>query len=132
NVIILTHQGRVSESPGSCFFMIRNGMPVTPGVNSDILESVTRDTVMRIFKEYLGRATEERDIDRTELYAAEETFFCGSGYEIQPILSIDRQPVGTGAVGELTRALQQKYFALVRAETGDHAEWRVPVYLKNE
>jgi len=88
--------------------------------------------VMRIFAEYLGRETVERDIDRTELYAAEETFFCGSGYEIQPILSIDRQPVGTGAPGALTRALQQKYFALVRGETADHAEWRTPVYLKNE
>ena len=132
NVIILTHAGRVAESPGSCFFMIRNGAPATPGVNSDILESVTRDTVMRIFSEYMGRQTDERDIDRTELYAAEETFFCGSGYEIQPILSIDRQPVGTGKPGELTRALQQKYFALVRGEITDHAEWRTPVYLKNE
>jgi branched-chain amino acid aminotransferase len=132
NVIILTDQGRVAESPGSCFFMIRNGVPVTPGVNSDILESVTRATVMRIFKEYLGRETTERDIDRTELYAAEETFFCGSGYEIQPILTIDRQPVGTGKPGELTRALQHKYFSIVRGETADHAEWRTPVYLKNE
>ncbi len=74
----------------------------------------------------------ERDIGRTELYAAEETFFCGSGYEVQPILTIDRQPVGTGKPGELTRALQQKYFSIVRGEIADHAEWRVPVYLKNE
>jgi len=132
NAIILTQEGKVSESPGSCFFMVRDGMPVTPGVNSDILESVTRATVMRIFKEYLGRDTTERAIDRTELYAAEETFFCGSGYEIQPILTIDRQRVGTGKPGELTRALQQKYFAIVRGETTDHPEWRVPVYLKNE
>jgi branched-chain amino acid aminotransferase len=132
NAIILTHQGYVSESPGSCFFMVRDGLPVTPGVTSDILESVTRATVMRIFKEYLGRETTERDIGRTELYAAEETFFCGSGYEIQPILTIDRQRVGTGKPGELTRALQQKYFSIVRGETADHAEWRTPVYLKNE
>jgi branched-chain amino acid aminotransferase len=131
NVIILTHQGRVAESPGSCVFMVRNGVPTTPGVNNDILESITRDTVMRIFSEYFGRETAERDIDRTELYAAEETFFCGSGYEIQPILSIDRLPVGTGAIGALTRQLQQKYFALVRGETADHAEWRTPVYLAN-
>jgi branched-chain amino acid aminotransferase len=131
NVIILTQAGRVAESPGSCFFMVRNGAPATPGVNSDILESVTRDTVMRIFSEYLGKETTERDIDRTELYAAEETFFCGSGYEIQPILSVDRHPVGTGKIGPLTRDLQQKYFSLVRGETGDHAEWRTPVYLAN-
>lgn len=132
NAIILTQEGYVSESPGSCFFMVRDGVPVTPGVTSDILESVTRATVMHIFKQYLGRETQERDIGRTELYAAQETFFCGSGYEIQPILTIDRQPVGTGKPGELTRTLQQKYFSIVRGETADHPEWRVPVYLKNE
>ena len=132
NAIILTQEGYVSESPGSCFFMVRDGVPVTPGVTSDILESVTRATVMHIFKQYLGRETQERDIGRTELYAAQETFFCGSGYEIQPILTIDRQPVGTGKPGELTRTLQQKYFSIVRGETPDHPEWRVPVYLKNE
>ena len=131
NTIILTQEGRVAESPGSCFFMVRDGRPVTPAVTNDILESVTRATVMQIFSQYLSRATQERDISRTELYAAQETFFCGSGYEIQPILSIDRQPVGNGKPGELTRALQQKYFALVRGETGDHAEWRTPVYLAN-
>jgi len=131
NAIILTDQGHVAESPGSCFFMIRNGVPVTPDVNSDILESITRDTVIRLFGDYLGRKTEERPIGRTELYAADETFFCGSAYEVQPILSIDRQKVGTGAVGDITRALQQKYFALVRGEMADHAEWRTPVYRAN-
>ena len=131
NVIILTSLGRVAESPGSCFFMVRDGVPMTPGVNDDILESVTRATVMRIFSEYQGRETQERDIARTELYAAQETFFCGSGYEIQPILSIDRQPVGDGKIGPLTRELQQKYFALVRGDAPEHAEWRTPVYLAN-
>jgi len=131
NVIILTSLGRVAESPGSCFFMVRDGVPMTPGVNDDILESVTRATVMRIFSEYQGRETQERDIARTALYAAQETFFCGSGYEIQPILSIDRQPVGDGKIGPLTRELQQKYFALVRGDAPEHAEWRTPVYLAN-
>ena len=131
NVIMLTHLGRVAESPGSCFFMVRNGVPATPGVTSDILESVTRATCIRIFSEYLGRETEERDIDRTELYAAEESFFCGSGYEIQPVLSIDRHKLNGGIAGPLTRALQQKYFSLVRGESDDHPEWRTPVWRAN-
>jgi branched-chain amino acid aminotransferase len=131
NVIMLTHLGRVAESPGSCFFMIRNGVPATPGVTSDILESITRDTVIRIFGEYLGKETEERDIDRTELYGAEESFFCGSGYEIQPVLSIDRLKLNGGVAGPLTRALQQKYFALVRGQSEDHPEWRTPVWRAN-
>jgi branched-chain amino acid aminotransferase len=131
NVIILTQHGRVAEAPGACFFMVRNGVPATPDVASDILESVTRDTVMKIFAETLGRTAVEREIDRTELYAAEECFFCGSGYEIQPILSVDRHKVGDGRIGALTKALQQRYFALVRGDTDDHAEWRTPVWRAN-
>ena len=101
-VLMLTEQGRVAESYGSCFFMIRNGRPVTPNVTSSILESITRATLIDLLQEMTGREVEQRDIDRTELYDAEEAFLCGSSYEVQPILSIDRLDVGTGQVGALT------------------------------
>ncbi len=128
NVLILTNSGHISESPGSCFFMIRQGRPVTPSVTSSILESVTRATVMELLQELTTFSTNERSIDRTEVYAADEAFFCGSGYEIQPILSVDRLPVGTGAPGPLTRRLQERYFAVVRGQTNDHREWLTPVW----
>ena len=128
NVLMLTSRGHVAESPGSCFFMIRDGKPITPGTTSSILESVTRATVMQLLQEIIGDTTTERDIDRTEVYAAEEAFFCGSGHEIQPILSLDHLPIGTGEPGPLTRRLQERYFALVRGETNDHAEWLTPVW----
>lgn len=128
NVILLTAAGFVSESPSSCFFMIRDGVPVTPSLTNDILESVTRATVMTLFQDSLGLRTVERDIGRTELYAAEEAFFCGSGGEIQPILSIDRLPVGKGAVGPLTRRLQSNYFEIVRGADARYPEWRTPVF----
>ena len=127
NVLLLTQGGHVAESPGSCFFMVRAGRPITPGVTSSILESVTRATVIELLAELAG-PTAERDVDRTELYAADEAFFCGSGQEIQPIVSVDRLPVGTGAPGPLTRRLQERYFALVRGETNDHADWLTPVW----
>ncbi len=127
NVLLLTQAGHVAESPGSCFFMIRDGRPVTPGTTSSILESITRATVMELLREIAGPTT-ERDIDRTEVYAAEEAFFCGSGYEIQPVLSLDRLPVGDGKPGPLTRRLQARYFSLVRGETNDHAEWLTRVW----
>ncbi len=126
--ILLNIQGQVSEGPGMCFFMVRDGVPVTPGVTNDILESVTRKTVMEICEEYFGVAPIERDIDRSELYAAEEAFFCGTGWEICPINSIDTLPVGSGKPGEFTRKLQEKYFSIVKAEVPDHPEWRMPVY----
>jgi branched-chain amino acid aminotransferase len=128
NAILLTQAGKVSEGPGACLFLVRDGVPVTPSVTSDILESVTRRTMIQIFPETFGRSVVERDVGRTELYAAEEVFFCGTGHEILPILSIDRQTVGAGDVGDITKAVQRRYFALVRGETNDHAEWRTPVY----
>ena len=128
NVLILTEAGHVAESPGSCFFMIRGGKPITPGVTNSILESVTRATVMELLGEITGHATAERDVNRTEVYAADEAFFCGSGQEIQPILSLDRLPVGSGAPGPLTRQLQERYFALVRGQTNDSKGWLTPVW----
>lgn len=127
-VLMLTEQGRVAESYGSCFFMIRNGRAVTPNVTSSILESITRATLIDLLQEMTGQEVEQRDIDRTELYAAEEAFLCGSSYEVQPILSIDRLDVGTGQMGEVTRRLQQRYFDVVYGETNEHSAWLTPVY----
>lgn len=132
NVLLLTQAGRVSESPSSCLFLIRDGRPMTPSLTSDVLESVTRATVMTLFQEVLGLATEERDIDRTELYAAQEAFLCGSGNEVQPILSIDRLPVGAGAVGPLTASVRDRYFAVVRGETNDHRDWLTSVWQRRD
>lgn len=128
NVILLTQRGTVAEGPGACLYIVRDGVPITSTVASDILESITRRTVMQIFAEYANKYTVERDIGRTELYAAEEAFYCGTGHEILPIVSIDRHPLGAAKVGPLTQALWEKYQALVRGETPDHPEWRTPVY----
>jgi len=127
-VLMLTDQGRVSESYGACFFMIRNGRAVTPNVTSSILESITRATLIDLLEEMTGKPVEQREVDRTELYDAEEAFLCGSSYEVQPLLSIDRHEVGTGKVGALTRRLQQRYFDVVYGETNEHAAWLTPVY----
>ncbi len=128
NVLLLNQRGKVSEGPGACVFLVRDGVPITPGVTSDILESVTRATVIRMLDEGDGLRTVERDVDRTELYAADEVFFAGTGHEILPIVTIDRLPVGSGEVGPIARSLRERYAALVRGETADHPEWRTPVY----
>jgi branched-chain amino acid aminotransferase len=128
NVLFLTQAGHVAESPGSCFMMVREGKLITPTVTSSILESITRATVMTLGQGITGREVIERDIDRTELYLADEAFFCGSGQEIQPILSMDRHEIGTGKPGPITQALQEQYFALVRGESNTHADWLTPVY----
>lgn len=126
--LMINHRGFIAEGPGMCFFMVRDGVPVTPSVTSDILESITRSTVLTLLRDRLGRTPLERDVDRSELYAAEEAFFCGTGWEITPITSIDRLAVGDGEAGTITRELQRVYFDVVHGRVPDYSDWCTPVY----
>jgi branched-chain amino acid aminotransferase len=126
--ILLNNIGKVAEGPGMCLFIVRGGVAVTPSITSGILESITRDAVVRLLREELGVTVEERDVDRSELYAADEAFFCGTAWEVTPITSVDRLPVGDGKVGRLTKRLQTLYFAVARGESALHPAWRTPVY----
>lgn len=127
-ILMLNSRGKIAEGPGMCFFMIRDGMAVTPTTSSDILESITRETVMELLPRYCGIEVVEREVDRSELVAADEAFFCGTAWEVTPIASVDRLAVGEGGVGPVTRKLQEAYFRIVRGETPDFEEWRTGVY----
>ncbi len=122
--LMLTPNGKVSEAPIACFFMVRDGKLITPGADNNILESITRNTILTRYRELTGEPAEVRTIDRSELYFAEEAFLCGTGQEILPVTAIDRLPVGDGKVGSLTGRLRQDYFDLVRSKSSDHPEWR--------
>jgi branched-chain amino acid aminotransferase len=126
--ILLNQTGTVAEGTGATFFMVRRGALLTPPLTADILESITRITLLQDVIPDLGLEVQEREIARTELYVADEAFFCGSGYEITPILSIDRFPLGNGEVGPITRKLSKAYLDLVRGIDKRHPEWRTPVY----
>jgi branched-chain amino acid aminotransferase len=126
--ILLNQSGTVAEGTGATFFMVRRGVLLTPPLTADILESITRTTLLQDVIPDLGLEVQERDIARTELYVADEAFFCGSGYEITPIVSIDRFPLGNGEVGPITKKLSRAYMDLVRGIDKRHPEWRTPVY----
>ena len=127
--IFLNQQGKVAEGTGATFFMVRKGQLVTPPITADILESITRTTLVEsICPDMLGMQVVEREINRTELYVAEEAFFCGSGYEITPIVSVDRFPLGSGQVGPVTQKLLSAYMNIVRGADKRYPEWRTPVY----
>ena len=121
--LMMNQKGHVSEGPGMCFFMVRDGVPVTPSITSNILESITRDTVIKILRDELGLETVERDVDRSELYACEEAFFCGTAWEISPITSIDGIPVGTGKIGPLAGRLAEIYFDIATGVVEDTRGW---------
>ena len=88
--IILNQRGTVAEGTGACLMMVRDGKLVTPPVTAGILESITRTTLMELAARELGAEVVEREVDRTELYVADEVFMCGSGFEALPITSVDR------------------------------------------
>ncbi|MEE8163605.1 MAG: branched-chain amino acid transaminase, partial [Anaerolineae bacterium] len=94
--IVLTSDGHVSEGSAENLFIVRNGVLITPPVTEDILEGITRATMIQVAREKLDLETVERKIDRTELYVADEAFFCGTGVQVAAIATIDHRPVGTG------------------------------------
>lgn len=115
--LLLNERGKVAESPTSCLVMVRGRSLVTPPGTAGVLEGLTVDTLATLTED-LGLTLERRDIDRTELYAADEVMLCGTLAEIQPVVSVDRIPVGTGQPGPLTRSLQQAYEREVREGSG--------------
>jgi len=125
--IMLTRNGKVSEGPGGCIFIIRNGTLTTSSITSGILESITRDSIIEISKKYRLKV-ETREIDRTELYIADEIFYCGTGQEIMPILSVDKMLAGNGKPGEITTFLQDKFTEIVRGNNKEFQQWINPVY----
>lgn len=127
--IMLTHEGHVSEGSAENIFLVINGELVTPAPTENILIGITRDTVIELARREFGRITRERQIDRTELYVADEIFMCGTGAQIAPIISVDHRPVGNGHIGPISSAIQQLYNDVVRGRSSDYCtQWCTPVY----
>ncbi|MBW2149495.1 MAG: branched-chain amino acid transaminase [Deltaproteobacteria bacterium] len=126
--LLLNERGKVAEAPGACLFIVRKGILVTPPVTHGILESITRETIIYLASEELGQKVVEREIDRTELYVAEEAFLCGSGYEIVPVTEIDGMSLQSVQANALTRRIQNYYFETVRGNNEKYMDWLTPVY----
>jgi len=127
--IVLTQEGHVSEGSAENLFIVRDGRLVTSAVTEDILEGITRSTLIELAAKELGIETVERHIDRTELYVAEEAFFCGTGVQIVAITEIDHRPVGTGRIGPIVKQLRDLYFSVARGERKDYLDWVTPIYV---
>ncbi len=126
--IVLTQDGHVSEGSAENLFIVKNGKLITPAVTDNILEGITRRRLMHVARERLEVPTEERSIDRTELYTADEVFLCGTGAQLSPVVEIDRRRIGTGRAGPITRQLHDIYFGAVRGREEAYRDWLTPVY----
>ncbi len=126
--IVLNQDGHVSEGSAENIFIIRHDKVITPPVKDNILEGVTRATIMQLAQEELGLEVLERSIDRSELYLADEAFFTGTGAQVAAIVQVDHRPLGDGKTGPLTRQIQEVYFRTVRGRNPRYMHWLTPVY----
>ena len=125
--IFLNDAGKVAEGPGSCFFIVKDKTVITPKLTDSVLESITRDTIIRLAK-MKGYEVVERSIDRTELYTCDEAFLCGSAMEVTPVLSVDRYEINGGEAGEITTELHKAYLDAARGMNENLKDWVTPIY----
>ncbi len=126
--IVLTADGHVSEGSAENLFMVRRGELVTPPVTDDILEGITRAGIIELAERELGLRVVERQIDRTELYVADELFLCGTGAQVSPVTEVDHHLIGEGEIGPITRRLEDAYFDAVRGRLPAYRHWLTPIY----
>jgi len=123
--IHLTVDGKVSEPPGANVFIVRDKSLITPTPSSDILEGITRASILELAAENIPEVEcVERTVDRTELYIADEVFLCGTGHaEITPVISVDNRTTGTGKPGPVTLSLRDLYYRVVHGEVEKYSPW---------
>lgn len=126
--IFLSEHGHVAEGSAMNIFIVRDGILITPPKSDDILEGIMRKTIIQIAKDE-GIQVEERTIDRTELYIADEAFFSGTGAQFVWIKSIDHRTIGTGERGAITSKLQDLFFEIVRGDSKKYEDWCTKVHL---
>lgn len=119
--LLLDDSGMIAEGSGECFFIVRNGVLVTPPSDS-VLESITQDSIITIAQD-LGIKVERRNITRDEVYIADEAFFTGTAAEVTPICELDSRVIGSGKRGEITHKLQNAFFDVVYGRNPKYAHW---------
>jgi len=125
--ILLTQDGHVCEGSGENIFLVSGGKLITPPPSDNILVGITRDTIIKLAKNELGIDTIERQVDRSELYVAEECFFTGTAANVAPILEIDHRPIGTGQIGKVTAELQKLFASVILGRNPKYSDWYYPV-----
>ena len=128
--IMLTSDGYVAEGSGENIFLVIDGKLVTPASYNVMLMGITRNTVIKLAQNELGVETIERQIDRGELYTADECFFTGTAANITPVAEIDRRKIGSGEIGEITSKLQELYSEVIRGNNPKYLDWCTAVYNK--
>jgi len=128
--ILLNQDGHISEGSAENIFIYRKGKIVTPPVTDNILEGITRNSMMTLMRDEMGLEVVERPIDRTEVYLSDEAFMVATGAQIVAITQIDHRKLGSGTMGPVTLKLRDLYFNVVRGKVPKYRQWCHPVYGK--
>jgi branched-chain amino acid aminotransferase len=126
--ILLNEGGHVTEGATCNLFMVRKDRLITPAVSERVLEGITRDSILALAGHEMGLETEERPIDRSELYVCDELFLTGTAVGVAPVVQVDHHAVANGAIGSVTRSLRQLYFLATHGRMPMYRKWLVPVY----
>ena len=126
--LVLTQEGHISEGSAMNFFMMRDGLLITPPITENILEGITRRSVIELVREELNLTTVERQVDRTEVYLCDELFLTGTAAQITAVTSVDHRQVGNGKMGPITTHLYHLYQDILRGQIPKYHHWLTPVY----
>lgn len=126
--IFLTSNGNICEGPGENLFIFKKGKLITPPPSDNILEGITRDTVMELAKNELNLEVVERSITRTELYASDEVFFSGTAMEVTPVVEVDNRVIGDGKQGEISKKIKELFFEITSSKNPKYSKYCTPVY----
>lgn len=128
--LVLNDQGHISEASAANVFMVRKGVVITPPIQADVLEGITRRTLIQIMREDMNLEVVERDIDRTEVFISDEVFLCGTGVQLASVTKVDHRPIGSGKMGDITRRVRDLYFDAATGRNPKYRHWLTPVYPK--
>lgn len=126
--ILLNKEGNVAEGPGSCIFIVKTGALITPPLDASILDSITRDTVIKSSQDILKIEVVERNITKDELYKSDEVFLCGSAMEITPVLKIDEYDINFKQEGIISKRIRELYIQIVSNKISTYKKWLTPIY----
>ncbi|MEM9488158.1 MAG: branched-chain amino acid transaminase [Myxococcota bacterium] len=126
--IFLTERGQVSEGSAEHVFIVRRGVVYSPPSTEDNLDGITRRSLIDMLSEDLELPFVERQIGRSELYASDEMFLCGTGAQVTPVRSVDRRAIGDGQVGPITRQLKDHFDNVVHGRVAHRKSWLTPVW----
>jgi branched-chain amino acid aminotransferase len=126
--IVLNDNGHVSEMSAANIFIVRKGVAITPPVNANVLEGITRRTIIQLLRDDLGIEVLERDIDRTEIYLSDELFMCGTGVQVASITKVEHRSIGNEEPGPITEQVRELFHRVVRGRVDKYRDWLTPVY----